>query len=118
MSVKTSMNRLSLCIVEYIGVVGVVGVAVRALFGCRGGGRRAERVESVVSEKATSAWGMGDIMVMCKEGGGGQKKARSRASEGVQQSRLSSSAPLGAVRAHGSALPPALSSRHVIRSET
>ena len=50
--------------------------------------------------------------------GGGQKMARCRASEGVQQSRLSSSAPLGAVRAHGSALPPALSSRHVLRSET
>ena len=37
MSAKTSRKRLSLCIVEYIGVVGVVdvvGVAVRALFGC------------------------------------------------------------------------------------
>ena len=64
MSVKTSMNRLSLCIVEYIGVVGVVGVAVRALFGCMcvvvvEGGEGEERSVGEGNER--------DIMVVRKE---------------------------------------------------
>ena len=61
MSVKTSRKRLSLCIVEYIGVV---GVAVRALFGCMcvvvvEGGEGEERSVGEGNER--------DIMVVRKE---------------------------------------------------
>ena len=67
MSAKTSRKRLSLCIVEYIGVVGVVdvvGVAVRALFGCMcvvvvEGGEGEERSVGEGNER--------DIMVVRKE---------------------------------------------------
>ena len=54
---------MSLCIVEYIGVVGVVdvvGVAVRALLGCGGGGRR-------VKSASVGEGNERDIMVVRKE---------------------------------------------------
>ena len=66
MSAKTSRKRLSLCIVEYIGVVGVVGVALQlvsrcSVFGCGvvEGGEGRERSVGEGNER--------DIMVVRKE---------------------------------------------------
>ena len=69
MSTKTSRKRLSLCIVEYIGVV---GVAVRAWFGCGEGqkGCRAHVEEGHDVVIGSSAQGP------VKESGGVRLKSR------------------------------------------